>query len=450
MFCPECGKSNPDGLKNCQYCNAELIDNSAERMQSPAFDTYVSKVKNVDYKSVAEKIKTKKKIIIPVAVVLVLVVGFVVLGSIFSSPERLVKSYFESYMQQDYAKMYSYLDVKEDEFINKEAFQKYMKTSTELDASRISNYTVNPVGMNTGSKSESKPQGWVIEETKKSDKSSSDNKLSKEYEITYLLDGDGTEYKKIVSLVKQSGKSWLFFDKYKIALKDSVQNDYIIRVPKGISLSIDGISLQGTAVTEKPNLYEYKINSIFLGEHTYSVSGDFINGFEQLFYVYENGTDSESEYARTDNYGYDLSIEKFELKKETVDSLTKNSQTVVNNIYQGVISGKKANELGIQVTKSYTESFNNMYNTIVSRKKHENGTGLKSISFSDFKTQDSQFRTNNGFEYEMDIDFNVKSTQTYMSLDSLEESDYEGTGSAYITYRFEDNAWKISELGLNV
>ena len=431
MFCPECGKNNPEGLKNCQYCNAELIDNSAERLSGTTVSGYVEKIKNADYRGAVQTLKSKKKMIIPIAVVIFLLIVFFILGSIMSSPERLIKKYFDSYIEQDFAKMYSCLAVSEDPFINEAAFQKYIETSTQIDVSRVSNYTVD--------KSKKIVPPW--------EKDPSANKLLKEYEITYLLDGDSRKYSQTIYLSKQSGKSWLFFDKYKVALEDAIYNNYTIRTPVGVTLEVDGIPLDGSVDKEDQNWLEYQINAIFLGEHTYKVSGDIINGYEQPFFISTSGTDTGYGYS---TYGdCDLSIEDFTLNNETLDSLTQNVQTTVNTIYQGAIAGKAVNDLGIQVTEDYSD-FSSMYNRIVSNAKRDDGSGLKSISFSNFQKEDASLDVEDGFEYEVEMKFNTTYVSTYKIGDTFEESSPSTprNSKAKVTYRFEDNTWKIASIYL--
>lgn len=434
MFCPECGKSNPDGLKNCQHCNAELIDNSPHPIPGVDVTKYVGKIKSVNYRSFFQLLNKKKKIIIPIGVVLIVVIAFFCVAGALSSPERLVKSYLECYIDQDYQKMYSYISVSENDFINQETFEKYMSEASGLDASRITNYNVSPLSMGMNSEDES---------TNRS------SQLLKSYVVSYVIDGSNYEQSFVVNLVKQSGKNWLFFDKYKIALRDATRKDYTIFAPSDLSVEVDGITIKGTPLKDSPNESYYTIDSIFGGNHTIKISGAMINEINDEVYIASDNSDSSySDYS--DYYGsnsYDVKYFDFEINDTECQNLIENAQTLPNTIYGGAISGKTADQLGIAISTT-NDDFANLYNNISNNVKNPS-YGMKSISFSNFRSDfdnDLQF-TSDGFRYSFILIFDSDYVQNdYFTNQPVNRKATDCR--ANVSYYYEDGSWKLASLSI--
>lgn len=424
MFCPECGKSNPDGLKNCQYCNAELIDNSPPSIPGVDVTKYVGKIKSVNYRSFFQSLNKKKKIIIPIGIILILIIVFFVVASTLSSPERLVKSYFECYIDQDYQKMYSYLSVSENDFINQETFEKYMSENSGLDASEITDYDVSSLDLGIYG----------------------NDRL---YEVSYVIDGSNYEESFIVNLVKQSGKQWLFFDKYKVDFQDAMHKDYTIYAPSNLTVEVDGIAVKGTPVQDSPNESYYTIDSIFGGNHIIKISGAMINEINDEVYIASDNSDSSyNDYS--DYYGsnsYDVEYFNFEINDTEYQNLIKSAQTLPNTIYGGAISGKTADQLGIAISAT-NDSFTNLYKNISNNVKNPS-YGIKSISFSNFRSDfDNSLQfTSDGFQYSFRLVFD----SDYVQNDSFTNQPVNRKATncrANFTYAYEDGEWKLASLSI--
>lgn len=85
MYCPECGKYNPEDLQNCRFCNAELVDNYLQIDSTIDSRKYKPNVKSNGFKAY---IQSHQKAVISVLVVFVLAVGCTIAGFTFFVPDK--------------------------------------------------------------------------------------------------------------------------------------------------------------------------------------------------------------------------------------------------------------------------------------------------------------------------------------------------------------------------
>lgn len=423
MYCPECGKNNPEGLQHCQYCHAELIDNAPQQLPNVDLEKYVSKVKNADYKSFFETLKAKKGTIIPIAVILILVIGVLIGGAVAASPDRLVKSYMEAYIAQDYEKMYDYMAIKESDFVNEETFANYMANYEQSDIPEIANYTINP------------------QESQESYEMSGSNSLSKVYVVSYVLEGSGSEQTMYIDLIKQDTKKWVFFDDYKVAMDGAVCNDYKILAPSGLTVKIDDIEISETPIeeteeTENANTSYYTVDSIFSGTHTVSITGDLIQDYSESLYIESRDTDEYSMYSDS----YDEEFFDFVLKDEQVAAIEAAAPEFVTTLYQNALSGESVDTVSGSVSSTY-DDFINVYERI-----SNNSDSISNLKFSDFSVEDSSCYFSDGcFTYSFRLNFTSSFSETswYSSEPRERTNDY---SNAYMTYSYENDTWKVSSI----
>lgn len=105
MFCPNCGKENPDKNQYCMECGTELIDNqnggrSMKEVVSDVTETAGHSLKSWAPGALAA-VKKHKKVLIPIAAAVVLVCAFAIIGSNVYSPERVAEKYFLGVVNAD-------------------------------------------------------------------------------------------------------------------------------------------------------------------------------------------------------------------------------------------------------------------------------------------------------------------------------------------------------------
>lgn len=408
MYCPECGTPNPDSSEYCANCGAELVEHVGRPQQSSveSLAQYAEVVKSVDYQSYIKGflgfINKYKKIIIPVVCVIVVLCIAGKIGSNLSSPERIAEKYFESLVDSDYDKMFDYVMVSESDFIDEERFVKYMQNVNPLGNKKILNYSMG----------EPYERGEMVTYCT----------------VSYLLEGSIYENEMQIPLMKQSKKTLLFFDTYKVGLEDILSTNFTVTAPEGLKVEIDGIEIKGQPTDE--GYAAYVVDRFFDGEYTIKITGDLIEEFTDEIYMSTNN----SYYTR-----------ELVLNQNTVTTLQNKAQEALRIIFEGVTSGKSYSLL--QIPEWMSPEIGEIYERLLSNYYHEDGTGLAGVSFADFKVEEAPAFNTSG---DTNLYLKYKSTTVMNSRswgsDEIETSTNEkDTGS---TFRFTlvDGEWTLESI----
>jgi len=405
MFCPECGKSNSDELEKCAYCGAELVDNTAGGV--PVGD-YAKKGLNWFKKTALPFVLKYKKIGIPIIVIAALGVGFYAAGSVLSDPQRIVSKYVDGVKNEDWAGVYSLLDLEENDFIGVDNFTKYCETNAN-NYSEITSYN-------------------IIEQMPDRTK----EELIKSYIVSYVTSGASSEDSFELKLVKQEGKSWLFYPTYKISTQNMLGECSVLTYPNA-TVSIDGIDITSTGIDDS-GYATYYVSSVFQGEHTLKISHELFEDYEDTLYI--------SDYPETVN------LDTLKLKENVSTELASLTQSNFKTMCEGAIAGKEFENLGITCTKDddKLDSLIEQYEYFSERIKREDGTGIKNITLSDFSDNSSQKSVNRTMTYRCYVTFDYTYTYTYKYGEEVMEvsPEYERDGYVSITYTYEDGKWVMS------
>lgn len=442
MFCPECGKSNPDKLKNCQYCNAELIDNSNNYWLK-----FISIIKNKFLLYFTGTIfpyikKFKIAIISIVAMSIMSIVFFSILSSL-NSPEKFVNEYIESLDNSDYAAAFDMLDLPDNPFLTFAQFTNYCK-SPEVGFSQMKAYSI--IDLN--------------------DKNTDKNVLTYKIQYKHAPILDSTEYDNdtgisygrlysseelkdvektiIVKLIKQPEKSWLFLSDYKIAT-DQMFGSYSITTYNDSTTEIDGISINDMDTLSTYTIPEYgdkittyMIPQLFIGSHNLSVTHELCNYYETSFTVskdYEGETDVTSSLT---------------IKEEVTQSLAKNTEDLLKKMTNSAILQQGFESLDIECTanEDYLSDIKDEYFNFASDIKYSDDLGLISIEFTDFEDISYQTTLNSDFTYECRLNFTYNYISKHQNWYEEEPQEHIGDncdGNIYVTYAFENGKWVLYE-----
>lgn len=429
MFCQECGFKNEESKEGmfCESCGAKLEVTTKRSSSLSAFEDpgsnpigvdIVGKLKSIDFKKIKSLNKRAKTLIIIASSLLIVIVVLLGMGSAISSPERVVKAYFESYISADFEKAYSYLSFPESKFLNKQSFSDYMKREL-VSAMDVANYEIID------------PSDGRI--------SVDESQITKVYQIDYVLRGESSKKSLYVNLVLQDKNRFVFFKNYKIGLDDLIVRDYIVYAPEGVNLSFDGIALtQQPNITEYyPNLKMFVVDAAFRGKHILAASSE----------LYE---DNSQEVVLDGRGSFVLS--ELELKKDIRTALATNTYNVFVAMVQNAI--KKGDLLAVEniadILTSNPEQLKRIqeqYNSLTSSVINDDGTGLKSVSFKSFSDKTYGNSLDQNGQYLCDIQFNysyVKTIKDWWTDELTEESSsYERDGSVRFSFAFEEGKWKI-------
>ncbi|MBO5452772.1 MAG: zinc-ribbon domain-containing protein [Clostridia bacterium] len=452
MFCFKCGMKNEDGAKFCEGCGAPLEykaseEENKEEIEVPA----IAVTENEEDASVTQKLDTqeinrnintdadtvnnyapqlpkqKKKVSLPLiitsVIVAILVVGALVLFLVAkaqSDPSKIVVKYFQSIVDHDYSTAYECMDISENEFTTKDMYVKAMNLEAEEEELDISDFTVEEI--------------------------SDDDALVKSYLITYVERGSTEERTRVVELVKQDSKQWLFFDVYKVAEGSNMVTGCTINVPAGSVLYFDGIEV-GDAYYEDmtdymgPAVDSYVIDKMFDSMHHIVVEAPY---------------GETKEYERYFASGESVDFLSVELKESVCGELKKTADEYIRKM----ISAGTNNPTDFADIEKYfaadgeTGYAESVYDWLCDCAINDEGTGVTDITVTEMELAiDEYYTANDEVEVSLDFEFTFSGVEQDWFFDDVYE-EYEITeprsGEASVYFIYENGSWKINDCYLSM
>lgn len=267
MYCQNCGTPNLEDANFCEACGVKLDKGDI----AAASDTDQVTYEYASRQGMTEAVSAFAK---PISKWLLLVIGeaiclAVLIFTAYSiackgvGPERVAENYFVAIANQDWAGAYEKLDIDESRFINAEQFAKINQNKS---LGKIHNYAVVRTEGSTG------------------DSFTGASGLRAEIMISYRTKGSVPDNSCRVVLNRQASKQFLLFDEWKVGTENIICTDYLIYVPQGASVRVDGIPLTENDfvsaeqrvdyVNDADDMTCYIIPEIFEGTHVITVEKD--------------------------------------------------------------------------------------------------------------------------------------------------------------------------------
>lgn len=431
MFCPKCGMKNEDGTKFCSACGAKLTE---ESVQGSAQETVQETVENpevsqVQEASAAQQVPPVQQPVPPVqqqygmplpkkpvnklmiativeAVVLMLViVCFFAVGKKTYGIEQTAENFFLSYMNGNWDECYEQLDVNDSTFISKE---KFIEANTNVGAVEYNAYQVD-------------------EEYS--------NKLQASVRVSYSLKSSGTKRYMYITLNKQKGKKFLFFNSWKATTDTIVANDVYVYVPHGAVVTIDGIELAPFLYSSEEYEDTYVIPQIFVGTHRVAVTdGDF--KYEDDYYV--------ESYGSIGVYSGDMKVDP-ELEKAIADRAYEAFTTCLNAGMQGADFDTVSSlfEYPRDVKDSYEWWAESTFFT--EDESYSYYDRYYDITMKNIEVKDVQiWKNSDGDTYAsatVVYEYEGKQLSRYWSDDPYQECENEGYNEEYYSFILKDGQW---------
>ncbi|GKX67955.1 zinc-ribbon domain-containing protein [Inconstantimicrobium mannanitabidum] len=433
MFCPECGEKNNDDSNFCHSCGAKLtIEVNEEKQQQINQSSNNNKVVeqteavygvNEYYQIAKEENKTRKgfstkqKVTLLIVAFLIIAIGaFWGIGRYISDPKRIAKSYFQSMSSNDWNKAYSYLDVKDSDFISKESFAKV----ASAEKSKVGDIT-----------------NFSVIDTVNSKKSM--DELTKSVEINYTVRNSSSPISKKINLVKQKEKKFLFFDSWKVEPENLVVSQYTVYVPKNTTLTIDNVKVnskyivKGNDTSSTSDTDTYKLTNIFYGKHELKINSLYTEDYSETVDIDESGSHS---------------VHELKLKKQVEDDLVKQVGDVYKEFYKAALTGKSYDTVKDYFTsdEETQKEMQSSFEYLVSKGKGDFFEKIKDINFTNFK-EDGTAEYSNSY-----IDMSLTAQYTYTSIVSGDDEkdsktlETPGTTNLTVDLVLEGGKWKISRL----
>lgn len=378
IFCEECGTKNIEGSLFCEKCGKKIVDNEVKE--------------ELPKKKMGKKCKV---IIISVIVVVLLLFGAYKVGEELTSPKHIAKDYIDSLINKNASKLYSFLAIDGDTtFASKKVFEElYDKMLGEID---VVNYNIGDVTY-------------------------SDGKLSANVSFTYTTKSYSSERSSSINLIKEKGKKFLIFDKWKINTIDDIEmvKDLIFKVPSGSKLIYSGVEVTDKYLDKKNvNGYDtYKLPIVFSAETNVEIT--LSNGISVKNTIYPSYYD--------DSFTFDLEVD--DLSEEEQNKILDVIKDSVNNLYSAVINNKDWSSIKdsfSNASKDMEDNYNDFYDEV-----NDSTRTLKSFSYKSGILDYIELNSDGYLELEVKIryDYSVEYTNYNNDVKTSSKSN-----SSYMTF----------------
>lgn len=407
MFCGECGAKLKKGAAFCEECGAKVPQEEKGESTSKVVET-------VKEEKPRKPMKKKNKVIL-VAVLVVLVAVFItyqVLSKEYS-PKTVASSFLDAVVKKDAGKVYGYLDISDDgSFITKDKFVTVFEE--DMKEVEIKNYKLDRIDYSSG--------GLTARAVFKITRNNSSSEDSVE-----------------INLVKSQDKKFLFFDSWTVSedtLGYTIKN-YTIQVPKGATVTIDGVTLESKYLSndmDVTSLDIYKIPRIYPLE-------------VELKTTLKSGITITDKITPTEyNDSYTVRISLSNLGSDTVNVLKEQVKKDVSGLYQNIVQAKTWAD--VKDNYAYTnsdlsdleETYTDLYDDIVA-----DDDTLKSFEVNDVTIQSVSL--NDEGKLVVGAKINYSYTVEYTNWrDEVQSNSSKSSFTTSITYDYEDDAYKLNDL----
>lgn len=351
MNCKKCNKKQSLFSKYCEDCGTKL-----ERRKIT---------------------KEDKKKIRTVVILLIVIVSVLFISCktfcYLNSPEYKALSYFEAIINNDIEKIYTYLNVDESEFINKEFL------SEKIDEiNGVKNYHITKV---------SEYKDYVI--------------VSISYTTNQEIKATN------VKLVRKN----TLIDPYEVVSGKLVE-DVEFKIPSGATITIDGIDL--SSYREEENQYDiYKISAMIKGTYQVKVT---INDV-----IIEENIDIEQNNTYT--------ISNVDLPDSLKDTIITKTKEELNYWYSSILSDKNFDELKEHYVVSSKNELRSSYNSF----KRNINSDITAIEITDLEVKKSTYSKNGNLYITYLVDQKIQKTDSYIYTNYI-SVEYEYINGNYEIY----------------
>ena len=400
MYCPNCGKMNPEDDRFCYHCGTELIDNQPDQ---PVIVNDAAQALDHTFNFL---FKHRKGLIIGVSILIGVIVLFYTVKAIvgqFVGSDRVVEDYVEAMIDRDWDDMYDCLALPEGEMLSREAFSSYMDKNTAIGQNEIARYEI-----------QERLNGY--------DQASS---LIKRYDVTYVGLGSSSEKSFTVTLVQQPEKKLLFFPDYKVSTEDMICSPNAITKP-GATLTIDGVTITEGVENEDGN-YLMALPAMFIGTHQVEVTYPYCETIEENVYL-ENG-----------QYLY---YTDFYLDENTKQELIDRTKEMANVLYPAVGANTPLDAVVLPCgfTDEAYASLKNEYESMLNQFHGYTNTQTTNITVTNVQINTDTDRVSydsDGVRFEVGVEYSY--TQIYRSRTNV----YDDYGYFGVTYQLVDGEWVV-------
>lgn len=397
-----------------------------ERFRQPAVDPEIQeRLKKIPMPGK----KAQKFIGIAVCVVVVLMAGFMILSGLFG-PEKAAETYAEAVLNGEWEQVYGQMEIPEGILMTKEHF---LAAHPEEGGAEVTNLNVEESG----------------------DASSGTGEFLRWYTVQYMVKGESSIREMRLQLIRQPEKAFLLFPKWKVSSEDLLVKNFVISVPAGCEIAVDGETLTPASLAEENGSgYDTYMENLFVGEHTIQAAA-------------ENRETEEFRLDLTEGMDY-YEIGQLNVSADAVSEMQTVVQEFVGKIYGEALaqSGPSGDYLNywaqtgnsLEEQQYIQESAVQLYERLVSdlQSTYYDKIQFTDMSFRNFQSQVNEYYTDEAGNFYVQLyvtyqyAYAYTGTETsYSGITTKEEVQDEGNSDLTVTFKLENEKWKVYSMDLS-
>lgn len=363
--------------------------------------------------------KLNKKIVGIVAAVVAVIVAIVVfvnVGKAGVDYKKTAKNYVTAIEQCDWNKAYSLLDLPDSEFLTKDALINAHSDATGEKVTAIS--------------------------VKDSYTTASNLKGTESVTVTYST-ATSTANTVNLTLSQTDDKYLLFFKKYKVSSEGLVYKDAEIRVPKGMTLTFNGIEVDSKYISDdyssSSSTYDvYVIPYVFAGTNSIKVTSDFTEDYETTISV-----SYDEAYKYID---YSSLVVKDEAKKNLISKAESDIQTIAKAAYDN----KSVDDLSeiLSSDHSFETEFEDLKDDFHSTYKNVSSFEISAIK-SSIENKYPSVNSEGLPKIRVYLGYTISGKYKTSYSDEEKNGTYTYSNYYYLDYVYENGEWVVDDASLN-
>lgn len=410
LICPKCKFANNVTLKFCGNCGQPLRNNGE-----------VGGGNSGDNGVVTAIVKYKNYIFSVLAILIIIVCGIGAFKNYVNTPEKVVEKYLTALGKQDYGTAYRYLNVKEDDFINKDNYIKsieFMKKNPNdykdklvVKLSKgIADINVVQVGQET--------------------------KVDAQHVCTYkykLRLNDNSEVEGTLVTVAPVSYWDKLLGNYKIPDYETIRA-VDMEVETNAKLYVDGVLLKSPSSTNR-GTHNYLCPGLFYGEHNIKVEVPFCNPYETKLILTPNTKSPVLYYGQS------------HLKKDVLQDMKKQSEDIQRKIVEGAVKNESLENLQLGFSEAKLSNMYDQYKRFFNR---ADGSGIYSMDITEVTSNEQLDNILlNPFQPKRRVYLiNFKFNYTRKNRNGIQESRIgNGEGELGVVYKLEND--KVVPVGIH-
>lgn len=348
---------------------------------------------------------------------------FLAVGTKNGSPEHFGQNYFDYYANRNWYNMYQNTEIEESEFINFDTFKNTMNQFAVEGI--IEDYEFEVVDEKDGYAYLN--VNYTLE-------------APDEEETT---EGETFNPKRTYSMVlkEQEEKILMFYSTWKGSMMEYIIENCTIEIPSVVTPTFDGSTIEKYKISEneETGTTTYKLDRVFIGEHTIELTGDGIDTIT-----------AKVDWSKNSN-GYSLNRADLKIKEEHKAVVNQQATDIVLGFYSAALANGDTAAIKGLITESEAAylHIDEQFAAMLGEINMENGRTLMNMEIESYECEVSEYDYMNNAVITFKYIANYTARGERSVIDGVRRQ-YNGTnsGEAKVYFTYTEEGWKAVDVDI--